>query len=152
MKLIVILFLISCYVTTYTSAQTRGAVLLGDTSTNVIYQDALNIFGDEVFPGTNKKMQDSFMTAYYDLAYRLGTYQKGTVLKSGDTLKVWWKVYFDKTGTVDGMIFNVLNRNLTDAASEKVYEQAREFVRKEKIPMHSIYSFSQCGSIAIIIP
>jgi hypothetical protein len=118
----------------------------------VYYQDALNVFGDDVFPGTTIKKNDSFMSAYKNLVRTLGSYQKDSGMKTGDTLKAWWKVYFDKSGSIDGMVFRIANLDVSDAVAAEIYERTRKLIKTERFPMRSMYSFSQCGSIKVIIP
>ena len=153
MKHGMILLLMFCCLATYTHAQkSRGAVLVGDTSVTVSYYDALDIFGEDTFSGTATKKVDSFLSLYYKLAHKLGDYEKDCGMKPGDTLKIWWKVYFNRSGTIDGMVFNVLNKDLSDNVAERVYAGAREFMMKEKVLISSVTGFRQCGPLRIIIP
>ena len=153
MKAAAFLLLISLGAVTSSYAQKSHApVLLGDTSKMVYYQPAVNVFGDDLFPGTTIKQSDSFERAYRRLVRTFGSYQKGSGMKTGHTLKAWWKVYFDKSGSIDGMIFRIVSPDVSDGVAEQIYERTRKLIKNEKIPLRSIYSFSQCGSIKVIIP
>jgi hypothetical protein len=127
-----------------------GNVMLGDTS-HKTYYPAAEIFSNKPFPGSKTMMSDSLRTAYRSVVKKFGRYAKSGGLQKGDTLKGWWDVYFNKSGTIDGMRLILYNSDLSDTVVKKIYKNAELFIANESIPLFSIYNFHQCGSLTLAI-
>lgn len=111
------------------------------------YDDAYNTLGRGVFNNSTqqeenfflnyRKLQEDFFNSYLKADSLLS-------LEKGDTLRIWWKVYFDKSGKIDGIFYSI-KTSLSDAQTKAFVRALTKFKDEYIFPQKSYLNFSQCG-------
>ncbi|CAM1360664.1 conserved hypothetical protein [Tenacibaculum sediminilitoris] len=81
--------------------------------------------------------------------------QVGEILKEndfeweikGNSIIILNKIYFNKNGEVDYMVFKVMNENVTDGKKEAYEKLLSENITKLKIDLKRKEKYAQCGKI-----
>jgi hypothetical protein len=127
--------------TTFQNAESQG-ISIPILENN--YQSAAHF---EPEKGVFKERQNEFLTEYQNLHIDLGKYLSEHDFEWPKTTKLFTRVYFDSSGTIDYFLINPSKANLSEKQSEKYFSLLNEFIRDYKLPISGNVRFAQCSPV-----
>ncbi|MEP1152174.1 MAG: hypothetical protein ABJH08_10645 [Balneola sp.] len=130
--------------TTFEDAETRGISISELDST---YPSAAHF---EPEKGVFKERQEKFLTQYRDLHINLGKYLTKNGFDWPETTRLFTRVYFDSSGSIDYFLINPAKANLSENQQEQYFKLLNEFIKDYKLPISADIGFAQCSPIKYV--
>lgn len=130
--------------TTFQSAESQGI------SISKLDSNYLSAAHFEPEKGVFKERQDEFLTHYRNLHIALGKYLSNNDFDWPQTTKLFTRVYFDSTGTIDYFLINPKQADLSDKQTEHYFSLLNKFIQDYQIPIAANTRFAQCSPVTYV--
>jgi hypothetical protein len=130
--------------TTFQNAEEQG-ISISDLDSN--YRGAVHF---EPEKGVFKERQDEFLSEYRNLHIALGQYLSKNDFNWPKETKLFTRVYFDSSGTIDYFLINPNKAGLTDDETNKYFSLLNKFIQDYRLPISADIKFAQCSPVKYV--
>lgn len=130
--------------TTFENAESQGISIMELDST---YPSAAHFKPEK---GVFKERQDKFLTHYRDLHINLGKYLSKNGFDWPETTRLFTRVYFNSSGTIDYFLINPSKANLSDKQYKQYFKLLNEFIKVYQLPISANTGFAQCSPVKYV--
>jgi len=130
--------------TTFEDAESQGI------SIEILESTYKNAAHYEPQKGVFKERQTEFLSEYRNLHITLGQYLSDHGFEWPETTKLFTRVYFDSSGTIDYFLINPGKANLSENETEKYFSLLNEFIQNYQLPISADIGFAQCSPVKYV--